>query len=766
MNLVASGPKYLKWLAIFLCSALLSISAYSQKQALINWPNFMKNQSLHWDSISTNYYTGIILGNGAIGTNIYKEDDHSIRFDIGRSDVVDQRKTNNNEFTNILYSHPRLPIGRMILKTNGKITGASMDLDIYNAEASGIIRTSSGSVRFKALAVSGINIIYVEAEGSGGENGIRWKWIPEISISPRFLFVKPTFDYQQNPPFILKDTLGYSVCRQNLLNSGSYTTAWKIKKEPRKSILLLSVGWSATGENNSELEAMRCLVDFNKTSCASVVKLHRSWWNSFYKKSFISLPDKRMENFYWIQLYKLASATRQDKQIIDLMGPWFTSQTPWPAIWWNLNVQLTYSPIYTSNHIELGKPLNKSFRTNIKHLIGNVPPAWQDDAAAIGRISSYDLVSPLDQKNLTGLQFEPGNLTWALYYYYLDYTHTQNEKDLRNNIYPLLKRSVNYMVHLLEADSSGMLHVPLSASPEYKNSADANYTLASLRWGLETLIKINADLQLKDVAVNKWNNTLKKLVPFPVNETGFMIGKNVALTSSHRHFSHLMMIYPFHTVNWDQPRNRELITRSLEHWLSYKNALAGFTYPIAASMYASTENGDKAYQWLNELFDRYMQPNTLYKESGPVIETSLAVATAIQEMLMQSWGDKIRIFPALPSSWKEVSFDRLLADRAFLVSAKREKGATTYIKISSIKGGLCTLQTDMKQILIRSDQQKNVKYTKMAYESKSILKIETLPGEVIELYSNGVTANTTILPVRYNFFEQWSWGLKTIKPKN
>lgn len=42
----------------------------------------MEEQRLNWDSISDNYYTGILLGNGQLGTNIYKENNHAIRFDI------------------------------------------------------------------------------------------------------------------------------------------------------------------------------------------------------------------------------------------------------------------------------------------------------------------------------------------------------------------------------------------------------------------------------------------------------------------------------------------------------------------------------------------------------------------------------------------------------------------------------------------------------------------------------------------------------------
>jgi alpha-L-fucosidase 2 len=54
----------------------------------------------------------------------------------------------------------------------------------------------------------------------------------------------------------------------------------------------------------------------------ALVKSHRAWWHGFYPDSFLTLPDKRREGFYWIQMYKLASATREDRILTDIERPW------------------------------------------------------------------------------------------------------------------------------------------------------------------------------------------------------------------------------------------------------------------------------------------------------------------------------------------------------------------------------------------------------------------------------------------------------------
>ena len=38
------------------------------------------------------------------------------------------------------------------------------------------------------------------------------------------------------------------------------------------------------------------------------------------------------------------------------MGPWY-ARTPWPGVWWNLNVQLTYWPVYAANRLALGESM-------------------------------------------------------------------------------------------------------------------------------------------------------------------------------------------------------------------------------------------------------------------------------------------------------------------------------------------------------------------------------------------------------------------------
>ena len=722
----------------FLSCAILFVfvEVHAQPINQQEWAAYMNHNRLYWDSLGTDFYDGIIAGNGRLGVNMYREGKNALRFDVGRSDVTDQRPHYPDSiFTQQLVSRSRLPIGKMMIRTSGEILSSNIYLDIYNAEARGNVITSKGEIKLFFFVPSGDDVIHIEATDRSGNEKLICEWVAEKSISPRISFgsVKAaTYGYESNPDVLLKDSAGHGISYQELLVKGEYATVWRHALSGDKHIINISVGYSDSVKGEAIPEAFTAIKKFSAKSLSAVLNYHRSWWNNFFQHSFISIPDKRIESYYWLQLYKLGSATREDMPLIDLMGPWFTSKTPWPSIWWNLNTQLTYSPLFASNHLDLTKPLFTILNKNKQQLINNVPKQWRSDAAAIGRISTFDLHSPLNQYDLRKGQFEPGNLIWVMLYYYKYFQYSGDKKALQDQIYPLLKRSVNYLIHLLYADEKGVLHLVRSHSPEYADVVDAHYTLAGLIWGIQTLIKTDQLLSLNDQEVGKWKNVLQKLTPLHANERGFMIGKDLELTSSHRHYSHLMAIYPYRLLNMDNPSHRSMTERSIRHWHSMPDALAGYSFTGASSMYSLLGAGDSSVLQLTDFLDRHAKPNGLYAEAGPCFETPMAFATSLQEMLIQSDDGLIKIFPAVPADWRELSFSKLGAEGAFLVDAVLYDGMLQQVKVNSKSGNRCTLDlitpTDVDII---SDQRENLKPEMIRQGAHLIISFDTKEGEVV-----------------------------------
>ncbi len=435
---------------------------------------------------------------------------------------------------------------------------------------------------------------------------------------------------------------------------------------------------------------------------AAWIERHRRWWHAYYPASFVATGDPVWDSFYWIQMYKLACATRSGRALIDNQGPWL-QPTGWNGTWWNLNVQLSYSAVAAANRLDLGQALTGRLKDFFPTLIENVDPTYRADSAGLSRNTSM-----LDLKGKVGqpggwehpnpdIGSEVGNLAWTCHSVYTLYRSGLDEALLKDLLYPLLKRAMAYYRHFLKPGPDGRLHLAATQSPEYGNVPDANYDLGLIRWGNAALIELAGRLKVDADMISVWRGTLDKLAAFPVNDNGLMVGSGVGFDKSHRHWSHMLMAYPLRVLT-PENGNADLIRRSLDRWHAMPGGLAGYSFTAGASIAALLGDGERAKRLLDG-FKPYMGASTMYYEGGaaalPVMETPLHGASVIQEMLLQSWGGRIRVFPAVPAAWPDAAFAGLRAEGAFLVDAARRGGRTAWIRIRSLKGEPCVLGTDM-----------------------------------------------------------------------
>ena len=200
-------------------------------------------------------------------------------------------------------------------------------------------------------------------------------------------------------------------------------------------------------------------------------------------------------------------------------------------------------------------------------------------------------------------------------------------------------------------------------------------------------------LRLDEPLLTRWRDVLANLAPFPTDSAGLMVGRGRPWQQSHRHYSHLLAIYPLRLITPDRSDQRALIETSLATWERDISLFRGYSFTGGAAMHAQLGHGDVALTRLNQYLDapRYMEPNTFYAEAGPVIETPLSAAASIQELFLQDWGGALRIFPAVPAAWSDAAFDHLRAEGAFLVSGARRGGRTAWVRIASLAGEPCRL---------------------------------------------------------------------------
>lgn len=720
----------------------------------IDWSMFMGQHDLIWEEIPLQWNEGAFTGNGQVGMMIYATmKENRIDFHMGRQDVTDHRKAPNKktsmgvEGAN-LYDYSRLDVGRMALFPVGKILSASIRQDLWNAEVRGTIYTDLGEITFRAFTPYHRMMNIVEVHSTEKKNNkiaaYKWKWLAGNPITPR-VYAKPdhqdTKNYKLNPKPIVKTENGISTCTQSLLAGGDYATAWAEetnKSVKNKSTLFVAVANEVPAVNISAKVAIQTIKDAMASPSANLEIEHRNWWHNYYKKSFITMPDARMEAFYWIQIYKMAASSRAGGPALDLMGPFFKN-TGWPSLWWNLNIQLTYWPFNTSNHLDIAENfitlIDDHFDFMIKHRSG---------------------------ANL-------GDFAWATHNYWLYFKYKGDDDAIQKKWVPKAIEILKIYESKMQRNDVGKIELKPMGSPEYlgfKSFPNTNYNLAILRWLLNALIESNERNNTASAEIKKWKQILNDLIEYPIDENGLMIGSNQPVDMSHRHYSHLLALYPLFQLNPDAPKDRELVDKSVVHWHKIENGrkLVGYSYTGAASLYAALGKGNDANGLLKSFLDgeigtALLLPNTFYMEGNgknPVIETPLSAAASIMELQLQSWGDKIRVFPAIPDVWKEASFQDLRTQGGFLVSANRQEGETQWVLIKSLSGNPCVLKVLDWENAYQISKGKQNKIVKIAENEFSI---DLKKGDSI-LLSNNKEIKATIEPIYHVKTEVNQYGVK------
>ncbi|WP_144057592.1 glycosyl hydrolase family 95 catalytic domain-containing protein [Novipirellula maiorica] len=742
------------WLSVGLLALGLTTVQAAENRVQIDWPEFLARHDLVWTEAPKAWTDGPFLGNGMLGSMFHQLDNHTIRISLGRADVEDH-KTKGQPF----IAQSRLPNGYFTLKTAGKITCFEGRLDLYDAEARARVVTDKGQVEIRGFVHSADMVIVYEFMPSGGEAAMRLDFVPLKAIAPARLQAEndvahkgdkahpsrkkwASAPYKYNPDPELGVLDGYQICRQTLVAGGGTGTAWTVKDgRDGGQRLFISIEHSHPG-STAVADAVAHLKAIEDESFASLVQRHRDWWHDYYPKSFVSLDDTRMESFYWIQVYKFGAGARKGRAYMDTMGPWMVEETAWANGWFNLNTQLSYWFLSTANRLEVAESLFTKLDECLPTLVANMPESYGGDCAGMSTIAPQTFVSPFPSGRL-GFT---GELLWTCHDYWLMLERTMDAERITQKFFPLLKKSVNTYLHFMVEGEDGRIHLPETRSPEYGGGEDCNFNLALFRWGCRTLIQIDERYRINDPLLPKWKDVVARLVDYPKNENGYMVAKDFPFAQSHRHYSHLLMIYPLCEINIDQPENRELIAKSMDHWINYPGrGNAGYSWSGAAAMYALQGDGEKAGKYL-DIFMRMQElypdnpaeihPTTMYTETNrvqPVTETPLSLCDSMQLMLLQSWGDTIRVFPAVPKSWRNIAFDGLLAAGGFEVSAVRKGGATQFIRIKSRAGEPCLLKTEMVPARIAGIEKSAVRQM-----PEGRFKIDLKQGEEAILYAEGV----------------------------
>ena len=606
----------------------------------------------------------------------------------------------------------RLPMPRIEIQFGGSAGPKSFDfftarLRLHEGIVEGELQAAGRKVPWRAWTQNGAPLLVVQFDGVPADG------VPAIKATLDHLDdgAKKLLSEWGYPPAETRDAGAEKVLFQSFPQGGSYAVAWHPEYVSQGLTLWVALVVSEGGD--SDKRAVEVVRRSRAQGVERLLKEHAAWWDDYWKVSALSIPDSRLENLYYAEMYKLACSTRPDGWPITLQGLWTLDgrMPPWSGDYHlDMNVQESVWPIYTSNRLNLGLSLYDFFLACLPRFQKNCREFFGFDGAwsgcALGpkgaRVHGYPPT-----------EFWPGNGAWLAHQYWLHWRYSMDRDFLRDKAVPFMKPFLRTYMNLLEEEKDGRLHIPLSSSPEYHEgslrawTSDPNCDLFLIRFLARSLLEADEILDLNDPEAGRWRETLGRLVDYHSDETGLKISRDMSLDFSHRHHSHLMGIYPLDLLGpEDGEETRDLVRRSFEHWRRTGTMMwTGWAFPWASCIASRAGYPNMSWAMLDMYANGFITPSTLhvngdYRQFGysqwtyepMTLEAGFASAAAMMEMLLQSHRGIIRVFPALPDAWQDAAFIGFRAEGAFLVSAVMRDGEVGRIEIFSEAGGPCRVK--------------------------------------------------------------------------
>lgn len=750
------------------------------------WAQPLDKHGLHYDTPATVWDEAMPLGNGLLGALVWG-DGAPLRISLDRTDLWDLRPVpefHDEKFADVykysvmrkwvkegrindlhkLYDDPyhypgptKIPAGRIELTIGD---GAAFKQAVLNlADATATVELERG-VKVRVFVHAAGRVGFIEVAGTddvevnlivppfGGE-------VTEAADADRIVGGRELSSLKYKPP-IRQKSENMQGFEQQGWGDFRFAVVVKWQKTDGGWLGVWSIATSEDAYEPLRGARLRCEDAFRKGFEESF-SAHRKWWDRFWSKSSVRVPNEIIERQWYLETYKFGSATRPDTPPITLQGPWTADNMkipPWKGDYHHdLNTQLSYWPCYSGNHLEGGAGyLNWLWDTK------DNAKAWTKRFFNLPGLN-VPMTADLKQNQIGGWHQYTHSATtagWLAHHFYLHWRYSMDRDFLEQKAYPWLREVSVFFEAVTEKGADGRRTLPLSSSPEINdNRLDAwfseitNYDVALIRWTLGKTAELADELDKYDDAKH-WRAVLAEMPGLAVDEQSLklLVAHEYPLKDSHRHFSHLMAIHPLGLITWeDGPDAQKIIKASLKDLDELgTGAWCGYSFSWLANLAARARDGEKAAKALEIFSTAFCLRSSFHcngDQSGKgysgftyrpfTLEGNFAAAAGVQEMLLQSYSGTIRVFPAIPESWKDVSFKTLRAEGAFLVSAERKDGNVEQVEIVSEKGGVCRLENPFGRVGFNVS---GIPASLVKTEAEELI-LTTKPGDKVILTARG-----------------------------
>ncbi|MCR5041481.1 MAG: glycoside hydrolase N-terminal domain-containing protein [Clostridia bacterium] len=467
---------------------------------------------------------------------------------------------------------------------------------------------------------------------------------------------------------------------------------------------------SSFDEDDTLAEAKRRLETVLSCHLQMLAANCADWYRHIWKRSWIRLPDVRYSRPWYWGVYQAMASRFPGRQPSGYLAPWYqSSYANWGHHILTYEQTKTNLGLLTTNHAELLEPWFSLLQTSEKKLKEFTRGFYGMNGTAYPHAISNTGVVISSAINLNGTQMNLQTTGESVKYCWDYYDHTGDIDFLREVGYPLLKEAaVFYHEYLLDDENTGKKYIFPSRSQEFVNTVGLSNefmtdSLIDLCMFTNTFDKASKAAELLGVdadLVMLWREDIASM------RSDYALWPDGTWKTA-EDTDDL-------TLNYGPPCVTDLapicITGEVDAWHGASEEIM-----TAAGKTVAKHVPDSEIPWDRSfgIISRLRMGDALYAgrmlklipeeyEIGGNLDAPIphdcdysvdkgtaATAEIISEMLLQSQGGILRLFPAWDHSLGDAAFYSLRASGAFLVSSETRSGKVAYAIIRSIAGNPC-----------------------------------------------------------------------------